>query len=462
MGNASDAIPSERLSALGGERGRSALLLLGLLAASSITLTLATPFAFRAGGDQAYMALAIATGLAAVAATRVAEGAPEARALWLIVGVAVLLRGILLFTEPLLSTDIYRYVWDGRVQAAGINPYRLIPADGALASLRDADIYPNINRAGYAVTIYPPVAQMFFFLVTRLGENVTAMKFALLACEAATATLIVLMLRRLRRPVTRLVAYAWHPLPLWEIANNGHVDALMVALMLLGIWFTVGGRPVRGAVSIALAALVKPYAILVLPALWRPWNWKIPLVVSAVIAACYAPYLSVGWGVFGFTTGYISEEGLRTGDLVWALAVWRQIFGLITGDYAVYLAGSAAVIAALAIVAAKREVRSLETTLTDVNRLLLAFLFLLSPNYPWYFLAATPFVALIGGAPVWTITIGAVLLQEEAAWDGSVPILVSKSVHFGAFLVACAYVSWRALGAPRQKVGYGDARLDAR
>ena len=62
----------------------------------------------------------------------------------------------LLFAEPYLSTDIYRYIWDGRVQAAGINPYRYMPIAPELSHLRDAAIFPNINRPDYAVTIYPP------------------------------------------------------------------------------------------------------------------------------------------------------------------------------------------------------------------------------------------------------------------------------------------------------------------
>ena len=69
-----------------------------------------------------------------------------------------------------MSTDIFRYVWDGRVQAAGINPYRHVPADAALQHLRDDAIYPYINRADYAPTIYPPMAQIVFFLVTRISR----------------------------------------------------------------------------------------------------------------------------------------------------------------------------------------------------------------------------------------------------------------------------------------------------
>src|SRR5258705_10534045 len=207
-------------------------------------------------------------------ATRLAARTPTYRALWLIFGLGIVLRACVLLFDPLLSSDIYRYVWDGRVQAAGFNPYRYIPADETLAFLRDGPIFPHINRADTAVTIYPPVAQFFFLVVTRIGENVTVMRVALLGCESVTVTLIMLLLRRMNRPVTRVIAYLWHPLPLWEIANNGHVDALMVALMLLGLWVALTGHALRGAIVIALSVLVKPLAAPVLAGTWRPWDLK--------------------------------------------------------------------------------------------------------------------------------------------------------------------------------------------
>ena len=142
-----------------------------LVGAAVTVLTLTTPVAFRAGGDYAYMAMAIIVGLLAVAASRIADHTTSVTALWLIVVIAIGLRLVLLFTEPLLSSDIYRYVWDGKVAATGINPYRYLPSDDALSGLRDAAIYPNINRPNYAVTIYPPVAEVIFALITRISTT---------------------------------------------------------------------------------------------------------------------------------------------------------------------------------------------------------------------------------------------------------------------------------------------------
>ena len=88
----------------------------------------------------------------------------------LVITVAVQATGLLVF--PLTSDDIYRYVWDGRVQLAGIDPYRFVPLDPALTFLRDAQLFPPggppaINRPGVH-TIYPPGAQVLFTAVALL------------------------------------------------------------------------------------------------------------------------------------------------------------------------------------------------------------------------------------------------------------------------------------------------------
>src|SRR5262249_46955626 len=156
------------------------------------------------------------------------ESADERGALIVILVAAVAMRLALVFVEPYLSTDIYRYVWDGRVQAAGINPYRYVPSAPERAHLHDAVIYPNINRPSHNArlrgppgTHSPPMAQAIFLAVTRLGDSVLAMKLGLIACEAATVVVVLALLDRQGISGTRIAAYAWHPLPVWEIAGSG-------------------------------------------------------------------------------------------------------------------------------------------------------------------------------------------------------------------------------------------------
>ncbi|MBV9569441.1 MAG: hypothetical protein JO172_15025, partial [Hyphomicrobiales bacterium] len=171
----------------------------------------------------------------------------------IILAVAVILRIIAVATPPnFLSTDVYRYVWDGRVQGAGINPYLHIPSDPAVASLRDEAIYPHINRLYTAPTIYPPFAQMVFFVITRLGESVTTMRLAMLAFEAVAVLALAVLLKRQGLPIGRLALYLWHPLPIWEIACGAHVDAVVIAMSLVAIIAAMSNRP--GLSGVLLAA----------------------------------------------------------------------------------------------------------------------------------------------------------------------------------------------------------------
>jgi alpha-1,6-mannosyltransferase len=418
-------------------RFSSPLLTLGALGSTIVVLTAVTPALFGRLGDNFFIAQAISCGVLTILATRVAEACPERKGLILIFGVAILLRLILLPTLPLTSSDVFRYVWDGRVQAAGINPYRYIPVAEELASLRDDEIFPHINRKEYAVTIYPPAAQIFFLIVTRLHESVTMMKAALVACEAVTMLVVVGLLRRRGWPATRVVAYAWHPLAIWEIANNGHIDGVMVAMMMLAVWLFASGRILGAGVAAAVGALFKPFAVLVLPVFWRPWNWKLPLVVVGAVALLYGPYLSVGTGVFGFLPTYVEEERLDSGSAFWALNVIQSVFGPFSWAQSIYGLAALALLSGLALRAGFRKERTLTTTLNDINALLLAFLFLLSPDYPWYFLMAVPLIALTGSQAGWALTIGGFALYEIQTWDPQIPLYV-RDTAFNLLVLAMA------------------------
>jgi alpha-1,6-mannosyltransferase len=395
-------------------------------------LAMATDYLFwRLGGWVLLVSFAVAA-ICAFTAGGIAKRADQNFALLIILIGAAAMRLVLLFSEPSLSSDIYRYIWDGRVQAAGINPYAHPPAANELASLRDPDIWPHINRADYAVTIYPPMAQFLFFAVSRLGEGLATMKFGLLLFEAVSIAAIVALLRRLELPTTHVAAYAWHPLPLWEIAGNGHVDAAMLAFFLVGLLVYLHGRTLTAGVLITLGALVKPLALLALPVLWRPWNWRLPVCVAATIAVVYLPYLSVGSGVFSFVPGYVQEEGFASGSgfkLLWLvqLATGPLRLGTVT-----YVAASALALGALALAVGFRSDRSAHASMRAASWMLIAFLVLVSPNYPWYFLVLVPFLALSPSAAAWVLTSASVLFYDVVPND----VLPAYDVRIAAFMLA--------------------------
>jgi hypothetical protein len=252
--------------------------------------------------------------------------------------------------------------------------------------------------------------------MTRISETLTGMRLAMVACEIVVVAVLIDLLRRMHRPATAVVAWTWHPLVIWEIANNGHVDALMVAQLMIGVWLLVCNRGVAGTVGIALAALVKPYVVVVLPAFWRPWDWRAPAAALATVVLCYLPYAGAGHGVLGFVTtgGYLSEEGFTDGSGYWLVALARALAGHVPGLTNAYLVAGLALMAWLGLRAVSRREATPQGTLLDIGALLMAALFLLSPNYPWYVLAVVPFIVLGGGAPAWAMTLGAILLYKPA------------------------------------------------
>jgi alpha-1,6-mannosyltransferase len=326
----------------------------------------------------------------------------ERRALIAILVIAVLMRGTALFAPQTLSTDAFRYVWDGRVQAAGINPYRYIPADPALESLRDNSIYPNINRADYAHTIYPPTAQLSFFAIERLSDSILGIKLAMLAFDLLVIACLITLLRRRGLPVTRVLLYAWHPLPVWEFAGTGHVDAVAIGLLMLAFLAASRRAPLWVGVALAAATLVKFYPAAAGPALYRRWDWRMPVAFAVTLILLYVPYLSVGTGVFGFLSGYADEEGLRNGDGIFLWSLLRA--GLHLPGYAVRYFAPLAAVLLLGVACWLQFSRRWRAHGTWSAALGLASLFtlLVSPHDPWYFTWLVPFLCFrLTAAHIW-------------------------------------------------------------
>jgi hypothetical protein len=335
------------------------------------------------------------------------EGADGGRAVATILIVGLAMRCLLLPGTP-VSTDVFRYVWDGRVQAAGINPYLHVPADAALAGLRDGAIYPHIDRADYAPTIYPPASQIVFYLVTRISEAPIVMKAAMVAFEALAVWIILQLLAARGLPRARILLYAWHPLPLWEFARSGHIDIVAIAFLLLALLATERRSPILAGVALGAGALVKYFQVVTAPAVYRRWDWRLPVAFMATIAILYLPYIGAGTKVFGFLGRYLAEEGLDQGTGIFLWQFVTAIVPLPARAFAFYLAAAAAVMAALGLLVVMRDRPGAD--LAGAMLLAVTFTILLSPHYPWYFAWLVPFLCFYPLAGVVYLTCACGLL----------------------------------------------------
>jgi alpha-1,6-mannosyltransferase len=339
----------------------------------------------------------------------------------IILGFAVLFRVAVLFPEPQLSSDIYRYIWDGRVQSHGINPYRYIPSAPELAKFRDDKIYPNINRSDYAPTIYPPAAQLIFLAATRVSESVTWMKSVMMGFDLLSLWLILKLIAAANLPSERSLLYAWHPLVIWEFAGNGHVDAAMIFFVLLALWLRWRGKDGLSGVALGLAALVKIYPVVVFPALYRRWKWKMPVALVATVVAAYLPYIRVGGRVLGFLPTYAKEEGFLSGSRFFLFEVVRELLRRPGLPVAVFAILAAVTLLALTLWALSRKETNAPSFIVAAFAIATTFTLLISPHYSWYFGWLVPFPCFVPFFPIVLFTATAFCLNQTPLADADDP-----------------------------------------
>ncbi len=360
----------------------------------------------------------------------------------IVIVLAVLFRLSLLFSPPYLSDDIYRYIWDGRVQAAGINPYRYIPADAALAQLQDDKIYPRINRKDYARTIYPPVAEAVFFLTTRISESVTWMKATTVLFEALAVWALAQLLASFGLPRQRILLYAWHPLTVWEFAGSGHADSIAIAFIALALLARRRKSEIGTGLTVACATLGKVFPFVLFPAFYKRWSWKMPLAFLITIVVGYLPYLGVGLTrTLVFLFGDAPERGIEGGKDFFLLTAVRRLplgFHVPTAAFVIF---AVLIGAALSVwIIARRNEHYIANALIIGS----VFVILVSPHFPWYFAWLVPFLCLIPDPAVIYLTLASFLMY--LTWLGDAPNQVLKmkaGIYLPAFVLCALMVWWR-------------------
>ena len=361
------------------------------------------------------------------------------RTVLMVLGVALVLRIVLLASPPFMSSDVYRYVWDGRVQAAGINPYRYVPVEKPLIALRDTAIYDRINRRDYAHTIYPPVAELFFAGMGRISQTVVAMKLGLVILESAGVAAMIRLLARAGLPASRVLIYAWNPLAAWAVAGDGHIDGAAIGLIGLAMLAWALRRDGIAGALLGGAILTKFLPVVVAPALWRRWGWKFPVSAAAVIIAGYACYAGVGWRVFGFLPDYTQEEGLRQGSGFWLVSALAHLAPhsapLPASVLVLYLAAAAGALAFLAHgIVFRGDARETPVMLGGNVALLAAgTVAAMSPHYPWYYAwLALPSCLRVWPSVIWLSAAPLILYSDP--WHDE--ILIPTAVFLPAAILA--------------------------
>jgi len=436
--------------------GRDLALLASALVLSGCVIAWAfgPPPPTRIARHLALFGLAFAAQLVALAASRgLSRGG-----LLLCIGVAVVWRAALVTAPPLLSDDINRYVWEGRIQVHGGNPYRYAdrPDSPRWVQLRD-EVFEGLNHKDYTA-VYPPLFVLATRVVVSVHDSFAAMKAFLVACELLTLGALAILLKRRGLPGERLLVLAWSPLALVEIAGSGHNEAFAIVWLVLALLALEVDLSLLSALAASAGFLSKYLPALVAAAWVRRYRWWHVLAAGILAGALALPYL----------------DGRRT--MLLSLSKYAELWrfnetlfaplAALLGSHAAAVRAGALLTLALALLLAWR--RSEEVT--AATAVVVASL-LLSPNVlPWYALWLLPLLVLRDepAALLFTGTVSLAYLVYPA-WQSGEPWTLGwgvRALEYGpcALVAGLAWTSrrpGRALGSPPGQAArplYSDGR----
>ena len=192
----------------------------------------------------------------------------DAKGLLPVLLLLILVRLSFLGMRPVGSDDVYRYIWDGRVQSAGINPYRYAPDDTALTDLRTPELPTLVNHANLR-TLYFPLSEWVFYLSNELsGEHIWGIQMFIVLAEVLTIIGLLKLMREFLWSPWRVLLYAANPLVILQFSLDAHVDVLGFPFLVFGIFLYLRKRLTASLLLIGLSLLIKPTALVLLPILF--------------------------------------------------------------------------------------------------------------------------------------------------------------------------------------------------
>jgi hypothetical protein len=344
------------------------------------------------------------------------------------------------------DSDMVRYIWDGRVQRLGYNPYLVVPADPTVAHTHtdETRLMPSRN----ASTPYPPGAQLFFRLVVTFSESTRAMKSALVLCDIVTILILWRWLTDLDRSPWLALIYAWNPLVVLEVAHSGHIDALGAMWIAASAFYLSRRRTALASVTLVFAIATKLLPIVLAPLYWRRLRIRDVLLAAGLLSGLYWLFVD-GWRLpFGAVPNVVAHIRFNA-----------PVFPTIAAVTAPQAAAAFAVLAGLAVAARARYRRKASDPAAWAWPMAVS-LVCAPVIYPWYLLYFTPFLWSRTTIPLllWTVSVLPVYAVWARAREGGrwmVPFYI-QLLEFGVMIAASVFLAIRS----RRRIDLASASMD--
>lgn len=341
---------------------------------------------------------------------------------FIVLSFALCFRTILLLSQPIQEDDFYRYLWDGKVVASGLNPYAISPQAVRDAHQNDIRLQPYtrilqhdpnfaliLARVNHPTvpTIYPPLAQGLFGVIALLAPgSLFVLRLSLLCFDAALCWLIILLLQDLDMNPANVVLYAWSPLVIKETINSAHYDVMPTCWLMLAVLFSLRGKGGLAHGSLALAMLGKVYPVLLLPLLtfrtWRKQGGRQALLGFTFLVAIVAGGYAVFW-----QDGVALWQGTRTFAEQWQTnsLLFPFLRKIMTERWIANVLVMLLIVGVIVWTLVCYDMRDSRQFVWSIF-IVLGAAFLLSPvGNPWYFLWLVPLLCVFPTRP-WILLSG--------------------------------------------------------
>lgn len=336
------------------------------------------------------------------------------------------------------DSDMVRYLWDGRVQLLGYNPYTVVPADPAMAATHTTQTAAMPSRQ--TRTPYPPAAQLFFRLVVAVHDSTLAMKLAIVFCDLMTIAVLWRWLAVTKRNVWLTLAYAWHPLVVLEVAHSGHIDGLAAMWIVAAAYWLTLRRTMLASIAFVLAIATKLLPLVLVPLFIGRVRLRDAVVGAGLLAALYALFISSG----------VDRSTLPLGAVPNVVAYIRfnaPVFSFLASLGGPQLGAATALLLGLGAAAWARW--HLDTSDPAGWAWPMAIALVCAPViYPWYLLCLTPFLFTTVTLPIvaWTFSVMPVYAVWHLSRGGGRWIVPGwiVAVEFAVFAIATLALLWNA------------------
>ncbi len=231
------------------------------------------------------------------------------------VNFAIAFRLSLLVLVPNLSDDFYRFIWDGRLFNAGINPFEQLPSfyinhsEAAPVGINQ-ELFDKLNSKDY-FTIYPPVNQLIFIIATWISSTVQGaaivMRLFIIAAEIGSLYVIKKLLKAYHLPAKNILLYVLNPLVILELTGSLHFEAIAIFFVLLSVYLLKKRKSIFSALSFALSVCTKLNPLIFLPVIATRLSFsktlKYYLFAALFIAMFFVPLYDIQF-VKGMTSSF--------------------------------------------------------------------------------------------------------------------------------------------------------------